>query len=508
MKNKKLIRIILVVTMAVLVLAGSVTGIVFAAKAAKTEKLVIYNWADYIDPTVLDDFVDYYYEKTGKTIEVVYSLFDTNETMMTEITKGDSQIDLICPSEYSIQKLMNKGLLQKLDMTADEYEYIDNVYPAIRSKVAEVFPADANGVSMNDYFVPYMWGTLGILYNTKFVTEDDLAKGWGLLWNAGNNPVLEGKILMKDSVRDAYAATVTYLKEYGYLAEFDAANGTDYDNYSIEKLINLVDDNLLKMCETALTAQRKQLKGYEVDFGKDDMINEVAYVDLAWSGDAMYAIEEGGYDEETDTYQLDYFVPETGGNVWFDGWAMPTTAQNVSAAKEFINFLCRPDIAMRNMMEIGYSCSFNPENFQNNHDEYTEAAIEYLVECEYAWEIDAEEIAELYPENDGILYTVGEGEEAVTYDLTDFFTDERRYPDFADPEVSETLGVMQDFGAENDKVVSMWERVKGGNEFPWELVVTLVGIIGAIALIVGGIHVVKLLKSKRRLVIVTPKTAD
>ena len=102
---------------------------------------------------------------------------------------------------------------------------------------------------------------------------------------------------MKDSVRDVYAATVTYLKEYGYLTDYDKKNGTEYNNYSIEKLINSVDNNLLKMCETVLNEQRKQLKGYEVDFGKDDMINEIAYVDLACRATRL-AIEEGGYNEE------------------------------------------------------------------------------------------------------------------------------------------------------------------------------------------------------------------
>ena len=148
---------------------------------------------------------------------------------MTEIIKGDSQIDLICPSEYAIEKLMKKGLLQKLDMSSSEYEYVDNVYPAIRERVDAVFPKDGDGAGMNDYFVPYMWGTLGILYNAEKVTEDDLATGWGLLWNKNGNPDLEGKILMKDSVRDVYVATVVYLKDEGLL------DGTEYESLSIEE---------------------------------------------------------------------------------------------------------------------------------------------------------------------------------------------------------------------------------------------------------------------------------
>ena len=109
---------------------------------------MIYNWADYINTDNLELFKEYYKEKTGNEISVVYSMFDTNETMMTEIIKGDSQIDLICPSEYAIEKLMKKGLLQKLDMSSSEYEYVDNVYPAIRERVDAVFPKDGDGAGV------------------------------------------------------------------------------------------------------------------------------------------------------------------------------------------------------------------------------------------------------------------------------------------------------------------------------------------------------------------------
>ena len=188
--------------------------------------------------------------------------------MMTEVTKGDSQIDLVCPSEYSIQKLKEKNLLQPLDMSDGDYEFISNVYPAIRDRVESIF-----GAEMNGYFVPYMWGTLGIMYNVEKVRKEDLEAGWGILWNKANNPELEGKILVKDSVRDVYAATVCYLKEEGKL------DGTPYAALSIEQLINTVDNTLLKMCETVLLEQRKHIKGYEVDFGKDDMINKYSIYD-------------------------------------------------------------------------------------------------------------------------------------------------------------------------------------------------------------------------------------
>ncbi len=490
--NKKAIKILIVSVIIAVIVGGTVAGIVIVNLDRQKEKLVVYNWADYIDPSNITLFEKYYKEKTGKDIEVVYSTFDTNETMMTEVTKGDSQIDLVCPSEYSIQKLKEKDLLQPLGMSGSDYEYMNNVYPAIRDRVESIF-----GAEMNDYFVPYMWGTLGIMYNVEKVRKEDLEAGWGILWNKKNNPELEGKILVKDSVRDIYAATVCYLKEEGKL------DGTPYADLSIEKLINTVDSTLLKMCEVALLEQRKHIKGYEVDFGKDDMINRIAYVDLAWSGDAMYAIEESynpnktfknlATGEETN-YLLDYFVPETGGNVWFDGWAIPKNAQNVPAAREFINFMCRPDVAMRNMMEIGYTCSFDPDKYIKGNDEFTIEAINCLIENEYIWEISDEEIAELYPENDGIIKEI----DGVKYDLTEFFGDYRRYPDF-ESDTEGKLGVMQDFGANNDAAVSMWERVKGGDDVPWELIVAIVACVAIVAGAFGICFIVRHVKSKRQL---------
>ena len=497
--NKKAIKILIVSVIIAVIVGGTIAGIVVVNLDRKKEKLVVYNWADYIDPANITLFEEYYKQKTGKEIEVVYSTFDTNETMMTEVTKGDSQIDLVCPSEYSIQKLKEKNLLQPLDMSDGDYEFISNVYPAIRDRVESIF-----GAEMNGYFVPYMWGTLGIMYNVEKVRKEDLEAGWGILWNKANNPELEGKILVKDSVRDVYAATVCYLKEEGKL------DGTPYAALSIEQLINTVDNTLLKMCETVLLEQRKHIKGYEVDFGKDDMINKIAYVDLAWSGDAMYAIEESYNPDKTfknlatgeeTNYLLDYFVPtikidgeeKEFGNVWFDGWAIPKTAQNVPAAKEFINFMCRPDVAMRNMMEIGYTCSFDPDKYIAGEDEFTIEAVNCLLENEYVWEISDDEIAENYPDGDCIIKEI----DGVKYDLTEFFGDHRRYPDFKKSEG--TLGVMQDFGAQNDAVVSMWERVKGGDEFPWKLIVAIVACVAIVAGAFGLCFLVRHVKSKRQL---------
>ena len=325
---------------------------------------------------------------------------------------------------------------------------ISNVNSAIYEAVREVFGTfttdGGETVDITDYFVPYMWGTLGILYNADVVTEADLAKGWGLLWNENGNEALNGKIFMKDSIRDSYCAAVMYLKDYNLLPDA-------HKNKSVQELINTNDDAMLDAVEELLVRQKDVLKGYEVDFGKQEMISEKGLVDLAWSGDALYAIEEA--EASSSAPALDYFVPEVGGNVWFDGWVIPKNAKNKEAANYFIAFLNEPEIAMSNMLEIGYTSAVDKSVFESS-----EAALALLEEAEY--------------------------------DAAEFFADERRYP-----EITESLGVMKDFGARNDVVVAMWERVVSSNTD----LTTLWIIIGVVAvLVIAGIAIFLVRRSKNR----------
>ncbi len=442
-----------------IVLLAAFTVVCFAGcntTESTTNRLVIYNWEDYIEPEILESFKEYYKSVTGIDIEIVYTTFDTNETMMTKMLQGDAVVDLICPSEYAIERLMSNGLLQNMTVLAETlkkkypdynltFDNFNNVEPLVNEKIGTEFASIKYGdktMSMNDYMVPYMWGTLGILYNPKYVTEEDLSAGYGLLWNEKNNPKLNGKILVKDSVRDTYCVAVLYMYEYGLLPD-------GYEDYSVQDLINCTDSAMLEAAEEVLTKQREVLSGYEVDFGKDDMINEIAYVDLAWSGDALWAIEEA----EAIGMTLDYFTPEIGANVWFDGWAIPTVAPNPLAAMMFVDFINRPDSAMLNSMAIGYTSAVAKELLQNDED-----ALAILIDNEY--------------------------------EPDDFFGDERRYPT-----VDETFGVMHDFGKANDTVVAMWERAKAGSGIPMSLVYTLI----VLAVIIAGLILAYVIKEKVKL---------
>ena len=237
---------------------------------------------------------------------------------------------------------------------------------------------------------------------------------------------------MKDSIRDSYVAAVMRLKETERLP-------AGYENLSVQELINTVDDTMLGAVEQILLEQNSVLKGYEVDFGKAQMTSGRAYVDLAWSGDALWAMEDNG------GYNLDYFVPEIGGNIWFDGWVMLNDAQNVDAAYMFLDYICRPDIAMRNAMAIGYTSA-----------------------------VDKDVILQ----SDEALAIVEENE----YDIEEYFDDELRYPDIANATV---LGVMKDFGARNSATIKMWERVKGSQQNNMWMLWTLIGVVGAVVVAVG-----------------------
>lgn len=431
---KKILSISLVLLLAIGVIFSGVVGCSYAEEPEET--LVIYNWGDYIDEDLEEEFEEYYLEVTGKRLDVVYSTFETNEIMITTVEKGEEKIDLVCPSEYAIQKLMEGGYIQKLDFS--KISTYENLNMGIYEKVNEVFthisvPNVSNDESMADYFVPYMWGTLGILYNRDVVTEEDLATGYGVLWNAANNPELEGKILMKDSIRDSYVAAVMRLKELNRLP-------SGYENKSVQELINTVDDNMLTAVEEILLEQSDALKGYEVDFGKAQLTSGRAHVDLAWSGDALWAMEDGE--------NLDYFVPEIGGNLWFDGWVMLKDAPNPTAAYMFMDYLCRPEIAIRNSMAIGYTSAISKEVLLENED---------------------------------VLAIVEENE----YDVEEFFGDELRYPDL---ENATLLGVMKDFGERNSATIEMWERVKSSKQDNMWIVWVVVAVVGAGLLGGGGYY--------------------
>ncbi len=488
-----------------------------------TDSLVIYNWADYIYDYE-EDFKAYYKSITGKNINITYVTFDTNETMLTKITKGDSKVDVVCPSEYAIQKLMEMDYVLPLnyfDETAytegitnsNLYEHnSNNIDKNIMAKIAETF-GDVNGKNMLDYMVPYMYGTLGILYNKYSfmdlgIYDEQILNdaNWGILFNDNGNgePLsqqLEGQILMKDSIRDTYAATIFYLKERGKLAGLTTEDGTLYDDMSANQLINCVDDQLLHLVKERLTEQKSQLFGYEVDFGKDDLLKGNAMVDLAWSGDAMYAVEESWSDDlgENGDYELSYYVPHGAGNIWFDGWVIPKTynPDHLEAIKLFINFLNSPYASAANMMEIGYSSAVSPDVVEQDLDAQKVLAEAYYVNATDI--LDSQTLLAMEKENGGFDYDSWQEFCDYFFHSTDKIDGTNwRYPLESNFDgtlrTDQMFGVMRDFGDKNKDVVTMWNYVRsaGVTAVPLFLIV-----VGAILLALGVIAIIRLAKAQR-----------
>lgn len=395
-------KIFAVAALAATVLASSLC---LGAKDRK-EILKVYNWSDYIAEGVIADFEQWYFEQTGEQIEVSYMTFDVNEAMLSKIEKGHEDYDVVCPSDYMIERMLNNGLLLPLDFAAlpDSINYI---YRYRSPYIEKMFRSINPSIDANNYSVAYMWGTTGIIYNTDKVALED-AQTWDII----RNPKYAGAILLKDAPRDVYAPVLIYLKQKE-LAE-GSVTLQDLMMDSSAESIAAVKEYLLQ-CKSGVC-------GWEADLGKELMSKERALVSLNWSGDAVWAIEEAA---EVGV-NLDYIVPEEGSTVWFDGWVIPKYAKNTKAATYFIDFMCRPDIAIRNMEETGYVAS-------NGAMEVLESQID----------------STFAPIN--LSYFFGEEADSVCVNPV-------LYPDLA---VIERCALEHDWGEKTEDLLSMWQDVKG-----------------------------------------------
>ncbi|MBQ5700962.1 MAG: extracellular solute-binding protein [Alistipes sp.] len=295
--------------------------------------------------------------------------------------------------------------------------------------------------NLYDYAVGYMWGTTGLLYNTKYVTAEQAAT-----WSTLHNTDFAKKIFIKDAFRDVYGPILVYLKR----------DAIDRGEVTIDEVMYDSSDESIALVEVFLKQAKQLVAGWEADFGKEMMTKEKAYINLTWSGDAVWAIEEAA---EVGV-SLDYYVPDEGSNVWFDGWVIPKYAQNIKAARYFINFMCRGDIALRNMDAIGYvSAVATPEVLEAKIDDELENAID-------------------------ASYFFGPGAECVKIDAV-------QYPD---RKVIERCAMMHDSGARTEQMLEMWARVKGEVVKPWVLIVISLTLL---TLLVLGIRR-KIIKRRRR----------
>lgn len=389
--------------------------------------LKVYNWADYIDEDLIDEFEVWYEEQTGEPVEIIYQTFDINETMLSKIELGHEDYDVVCPSDYIIERMLKNDLLLPLERDFGETpDYIGNIAPYISGTLSQI---EENERNASDYSVGYMWGTVGLIYNPKYIPDEEV-----LSWDVLRNPDYKGKVLMKDAFRDVYTAFLVALNK----------EALESGEKSLEAITYDTSDESIALVEDYLHSFRESICGWEADFGKEQMTKELAWINLSWSGDAQWAIDEAaeiGMD-------LRYAIPETGSAIWFDGWVIPKYAKNTKAANYFINFMCMPENALRNMDMTGYVSAVGGDEI-----------LESMSDPESYDPVDAS-------------YFFGPQAESAHVNPV-------MYPDKA---TVERCGIMHD--TDTEALLKMWSRIKGDNASAWTYILICIVFAGLITLVI------------------------
>lgn len=299
---KRLYSFFLGIIAIILILWGISSKLEADSTQGTTDKLVIYNWGDYIDPELLEEFT----AETG--IQVDYQTFDSNESMYTKIKQGGTTYDLTIPSEYMISKMTEENMLIKLDKS--KIEGLENIDPQFMG-----LSFDKN----NDYSIPYFWGTLGIVYNETMV--ENPPQEWEDLWSEE----YRDNIMLIDGVREVMG--------FGLQSLGHSLNSKD--PAEIEKAA----EHLYNLTPNVKAIVADEIKGY--------MIQDAAAIAVSFSGEASEMLDGNE--------NLRYVVPSKGSNLWFDNMVIPKTAKNLDGAYAFMSFMLRPENALRNAEYVGYS---------------------------------------------------------------------------------------------------------------------------------------------------------
>lgn len=439
-------RILTAVACAVFVVVLLVLPVAMGGFTPREDILKVYNVSEYLGEDVIDEFQEYYKEITGRDIIVQYTTFDENEVMFSKIMMSKTDYDVVCPSDYLIEKMIAAGLLNELapqgqlgeDLNGNPIEdYRDNISPLLTSK-GGYFHYDPE----DKYSRAYMWGTMGVLYATGIYDPDPEKereileqKGWGVLWDTD----FAKRIEMKMSMRDTFVAGAAYAFLNSDSPTFDPAR-----KMTVEEAINNTYD--IEPIRQVLLDQKKIVYGYENDNGKSNIILGKTDMLLQWSGDATYAMgdlqEELGYSRD-----LNYFVPLEGSNLFCDAWVVPKYARNTFAANLWINFMCRPDIAIENMDFTGYTSAVATPEVLEWCQGYYDENDEFVPYTE-----DDYPIADLsYFFQDG-KYTFGDSAKGIyVFDVA--------YPDLT---IIDRCAVMRDYGARTSIMDNLWNSILVG----------------------------------------------
>lgn len=509
-----------------------------AAKDDDVVTLRVCNWEEYIDEGGWDDdetielpegdiigvnplykdFEQWYYDTYHRKVKVEYSCFGTNEELYNMLSLGN-EYDIVCPSEYMIMKLMAENQLVPFsdaffDESIDENYYIKGVSPFIRNTFET---NEINGEAWSKYAAGYMWGVTGIVYNPQIVSREDAST-----WNILTNDKYFRRVTIKDNVRDAYFAAVGAIKE-DLLTSDSFINAPDYSRRLVEEMNDLSPETLEKALEY-LQKSRDNVYSFETDSGKADMMSGRVVAGYQWSGDAVYTMDQA----EEDDFYLNFAVPKESTNLYFDGWVMlkkgiRDDAEKQQAAEAFINFISRPDNAVRNMYYIGYTSviSGGDDNTVFDYLDYNYGVDE---DADLSEDVDLSETVENTGKDDTLETVEGidaddelDAKNMMEYPLGYFFSGDADDPDYVlitdreqaerqlgaqypSDDVMNRSAIMRYFDTEENAAVNrMWIEVRCYNiknvpVYIW--IVTALAVVAAIAVLIRGKIVERSMKKK------------
>ena len=508
-----------------------------AAIGSGSQTLRLLNVEDYIyekdplakgDPeNIVDQFKEYAKERGYANVDVDYETTDTPESMFNLVDLTNGGYDLICPSDYMIQKMISNDMLTPMRIDEEHMpHYVQNASKDIKSRLDNIVAKNKKGedCKLGDYAVGYMWGTLGILFDPEYgerdleTTIEDMQE-WAVLWN----PDYKGISSIKDSVRDTYAigllnALNDDFEENGQEVEgfetlmkkhLKGEYSDEQYNTKFSELFNKCDSATLKKVQKSLSKLKGNVFGMEVDSGKQDIVTGKIGINFAWSGDAVYSMEQAEEEKELELY---YSIPNTGSNLWMDAWCMPAndnrSRAQVELAELFLDFISIPEKTALNMSYTGYTPFIAGDEILDLTREWYDCRYEEDAEEFDASIPSAEEIKEKGLQRVDLSYffegTLSE-EYAEDENACIFYSDcylpnaktdadgnvvggnravgREFFCQFPDSHTLARCAVMRDFGEQNKAVLNMWEKFKSDALPIWAIVLFAVEVSAAIALV-------------------------
>ncbi len=466
----------------------------------------ILHQEDYMDESLLDDFMAKY-----PNVKVVFDTTDTNETLYNELRTGKAEYNLVTCSEYMIQRMASEGLIQKVNL-ADDSVYKTNISSFLSNaqKTGMIDKIDVINYKtgeklgiLSDYAIGYMWGTLGTMvnpyykeYQNRNMTKDEIISGlrstdgWSKFWD----PQFKGTQSVKESMRDTYALGIFEVFKDEFLnpnISYQEKNNKYFNDHSADTIRKVKD---------ALIELKGNIFGFEVDSGKNDIVTGKIGMNLAWSGDAAFSILKGefypGPDEdyseekpEDKKTKLYYNIPESGSNIWFDGFCMPATTKPDSLeykyTLKFIDFISSPENVVKNMSYTGFTSFMSGNGIENNPI------------ADYVKETFADESDNLKPYNISYFFNNTKEEDMTLYVNPDSFAGRMIVAQYPEKGMIERLYIMEDYGLDNGKIVQMWEDIKVNPLPTWVIVGLVIFVTGTIGYL-GSYKFIKAYKVKKR----------